>query len=133
MAVELFRSLNSAEELDLSHYRPNFSRREQYQRDQLADWMLYLVDQKKAADQEQLLTLIKPALFIRHHPVLQALGVEEEPIEEKTANLALQRAVEQGWLLLEPPIELTPAGKQRLAQQMHHARRGGRHRRMLYV
>jgi Co/Zn/Cd efflux system component len=133
MTIELFRSFNQAEELDLSNYRISIPGLEQRQRNQLCDWMLYLVQQKIAHTKGQLLALVENTIATSN-PVLQTFGfADENSREESPCSTALQRAIEQGWILLEPPVELTPAGQEHLAKQLARYRKQHGHRRMLSV
>ncbi|HVP22048.1 MAG TPA: cation transporter [Anaerolineaceae bacterium] len=133
LGIELFRTLNSEESPDLNQYRISMTMMERYRRDQMCDWMLYLIQQGKVADKDQLITLAEHALALNNHPVIQVLGLQENEPDEKPVHQALQQALDQGWIVVDPTIRLTTTGKRHLAKQATHSHRGRHRRRAMYV
>jgi Co/Zn/Cd efflux system component len=132
LGIELFRSLNSGNDQDLSQYRITMPRMERHRQDQLCDWMLFLVQQGKVQTEAQFLALAQNALMLNHNPLMQTLGLKETAPEEASLHLAFQHAANQGWMVIEPHLELTAAGKKHLSQQIRRGRRGKRHARAIY-
>jgi hypothetical protein len=115
MVIELLRSIKSNEEVDLSNYRLGFKPYENFQRDQLCDWMLLLIKEGKVRDLAELTARIESGLQFSRHPVLRELGWDQSNSQVELIHPALQTLFERGWIVAEPPLELTPAGKEHLA------------------
>jgi len=124
LVIELIHSL-SGEESDQGERKDLLARLERYRRDQLADWMLYLVQSEQIANLADLSQRATEALDMSDNPSLRALGLgQSEEGASARVGEALDLIRTNAWLRTEPALDLTSAGESHLRQaRTHHTHR----------
>ncbi len=126
LAIDLVRAQAEGEAAEVK--LPLVAWYEQLRRTQFRDWLLYLVQQGKAATREDLVSQAAQALDFSRNPMLRAAGVEQPPAVTETVEQALGELFDQGWLSGEERLAVTAAGRERLRRWTSEPRR--RMRRM---
>jgi hypothetical protein len=123
-AAGLIRSWETGE-TDLSRYSTNFFRKiREFRKTQMMDWMLFLVDSRKAETRAALLEETARALNFEKYPVLREIGLQDQTQSAEQITRTLDDLVARGWLLEdEGRLLLTAAGKRRLWLQILPVRR----------
>ncbi|MBN2085747.1 MAG: cation transporter [Anaerolineales bacterium] len=123
-AVGLIRSWESGE-ADLSGYSEKFFRKyREFRKTQLRDWMLYLVDSRRAVTGAGLLEEAARALAFEKFPVLREIGTGDRDQNEEQIAQAADDLFAKGWLTEENgSLRLSPAGRRRLWMQTLPVRR----------
>jgi len=124
LAVGLARSWESGE-ADLSRYPMMFSRQyQEFRKAQLRDWMLFLVESRKATTRAGLLEEESRALAFEKFPVLREIGTQDRDQTTEQIAQSLDDLFTKGWLLEEAnSLRLSSAGKLRLRLQTLSVRR----------
>lgn len=124
LLLEVVRSLGD-ETVDLSRYRMGiFDRYGEFRKTQLADWMLFLVDQGKAATIDDLLSIVREDLDFGRNPILQELGLSRLHEETVPVDKVLSGLIAGGLLDSQDRLILTPAGRARIEGQRRYPKRG---------
>jgi len=122
LAIETVRSLGE-EEADLSRYKFGLTERyEQFRQAQVRDWMLYLVNDRRAQMRPELLAQAYRAFDFSNYPVLRELGLDRQLRVGEIIEQGLAELFERGWLAGEEQLSVTEAGKDHLRQQMRGTR-----------
>jgi hypothetical protein len=123
-AVGLIRSWESGE-ADLSRYSLKFfGKIREFQKAQLGDWMLFLVDSRKANTRTGLLEEANRSLTFDKYPILREFGLQDRAQSTEEIAYALDGLVARGWLVeADGRLRLTPTGKRRLWLQTLPVRR----------
>jgi len=124
LAMETIRSFGG-DEVDLARYKMSIVERyEEFRKGQLADWMLFLVDQGKVSTVEDLLGHVCESLDFGRNPILQELGISHLHEETASAEETLADLIARGLLEGGDRLALTPAGAARIAAQRRYPKRG---------
>jgi Co/Zn/Cd efflux system component len=123
-AASLIRSWDSGE-VDLSRYSEKFFRKyREFRKTQLRDWMLFLVETRKAVTRAGLAKEACRALTFDQFPVLREIGAQDRNEIQEQITQCLEDVFAKGWLMEENgSLRLTPAGKRRLWLQTLPGRR----------
>ena len=123
-AVGLIRSWGNAE-ADLSRYSDKFFKKyREFRKTQLRDWMLYLVDSRRAVTRAGLLEEAALALAFDKFPVLREIGTPDRDQTAEQIALAADDLFTKGWLTEENgSLRLSPAGRRKLWMQTLPVRR----------
>jgi hypothetical protein len=123
-AVGLIRSWDSGE-VDLSRYSEKFFRKyREFRKTQLRDWMLFLIDSRRAATRAGLLEEASSAMSFDQYPVLREIGTGDKDQTAEQIAQAVDDLFAKGWLLEENgALHLSGAGKRRLWLQILPVRR----------
>lgn len=123
-AAGLIRSWESGE-ADLSGYSEKFFRKyREFRMTQLRDWMLFLVESRKAAARADLAEEAYRGLTFDRFPILREIGTQDREEIQEQITQCLDDVFAKGWLAEENgSLRLTPAGKRRLWMQTLPVRR----------
>jgi Co/Zn/Cd efflux system component len=123
-AAGLIRSWDD-DKVDLSRYSEKFFRRyREFRKSQLRDWMLFLVNSRKAATRADLFGESFRSLTFDQYPVLRELGTQNRDEIREQITQCLDDVFAKGWLAEEDGLlRLTPAGNRRLWMQTLPIRR----------
>ena len=116
LAVELIRTRDE-ETPNLSKFQ--FGVYERFRRSQLRSYMLFLIRNREAGTKQQLLSRVQEAFDFQGNVLLRSVRAERLEGSEQLIRSCYRRLIEKK-LLVEDPVEekqleLTPAGKKRLA------------------
>jgi hypothetical protein len=123
-AAGLIRSWESGE-ADLSRYSEKFfGKYRDFRKVQLRDWMLFLVDIRRAVTRPGLMDEASRSLSFDQYPVLREIGTGDRRQTAEWVAQALDDLFAKGWLTQENGLlRLSPAGKRRLWLQTFPVRR----------
>jgi len=132
LAIEAWRAMGE-EELDLSGYSiPLVNRYKGLQRNQMRDWILYLVANGRAATMEDIQAQVRAATDFRQHTVLRELGVErpldvsptgaqQTGVDAAAVLEVVDDLIAEGLISDQPAFAATPEGRDRARQATHRA------------
>jgi hypothetical protein len=125
--VGLIRSWDG--DVDLSKYAEDFfGRIDEFRRSQLRDWMLYLVDRRKAVTRDALRSEAIRAMSFDRFPVLRVIGEQDQDQIRNQIEQCLGDLFARKWLVEEGgQLRLSSAGKRRLWIQTLPVRRTTSH------
>jgi hypothetical protein len=112
LARDTYRSLEG-EEVDLSRYAFGLvSALQQFWRQRLQDWILFLVDRRGITSRAVLTTVAREADDLHHIPAVRALGfIENNPSDQVSVAGLLVKLNELGLLSGDTELRLTDAGQ----------------------
>jgi len=132
LAIEAWRAMGE-EELDLSGYSiPLVNRYERLQRNQLRDWILYLVANGRATTPEQIQAQVQAASDFRAHTVLRELGfagpldvsptgAQQTGVDAAAVQEVVDELIAEGLISDGPAFAVTPEGRDRVRQATRQA------------
>jgi hypothetical protein len=113
------------EEVDISRYRSWLTEKyEQFQRAQLRDWTLYLVETQGVLTRSELIARAHQALDFSGNPALRELGLDSQPQAGEIIEQSLAELFERGWLMGEERLNVTDAGREHLRRRMRRDEHG---------
>jgi cation diffusion facilitator family transporter len=129
---EMLRSFKD-EQIDVSRYEPGVvGRLSQLRREQLRDWMVYLIGKGLVQTRDDLMEQARQAQDFARYPALRELGLAGGVEHEQAIVQAVTELESQGWVVGETRLAITDAGRAHLQSAMQRPRRAmrrGGHRR----
>jgi Co/Zn/Cd efflux system component len=123
LAVETVRTFGD-QELDLSRYQIGLLERyKQFRLNRFVDWLLFLVDQEKAATRSDLVTAGKQALDFSGNPQLRSLQLDQPANPQDFLETGIAALFDRGWVEGERGLAVTTEGKARLRRLLREPRR----------
>jgi ubiquinone/menaquinone biosynthesis C-methylase UbiE/Co/Zn/Cd efflux system component len=114
LTLEMVRTLRG-EEMDFARYELGFVEvHREFQQQQLADWLLYLIAEDGPLTRPALLTRCREPLDARDVPILRELGWGKGVELEKKVTGTLETLVAQGLVAAEDGLQVTEKGRAEL-------------------
>ena len=113
---------------DISRFDLGLQKRyDQFRRNQLRDWMLYVLEKEKGLSKKELQVCAHEMLDFSANPALRSMGLDQKLDVHELVELCLREMIDRGWLLIvDDHLVVTSDGKDHIKQTV---KRGRYHRR----
>jgi Co/Zn/Cd efflux system component len=114
LLIETVKTLKG-EETDFTRFRPAIlDRYDRFRKDQLRDWLLYLLGKEGNLSRHELHERARQTLDFTANPALRGLGLSQQVDVYDQVELSIQQLLEKGWITAGEHLSVSSLGRERL-------------------